>query len=127
MSGLTVLDTVELMPVIELTPGTFSTRERPLPAGSGRESPEGWNRYWLDSLADSGVVGLTPLWPWSWLVTTRQLTGPSVLLPILSTLVREMGGQEAFADPDGQPVLDGGLALCSGGEVLVAPACCGDL
>jgi hypothetical protein len=127
MSELTVLNTVELVPVVELTPGTFSTRERPLPSGSGRELPEEWHRYWLDSLADAGVVGLTPLWPWSWLVTTRQLTSPSILDAILSTLVRGWGGPEVFSDPESKPVLDGGLAVHDGTEVLVAPACCGDL
>ena len=63
MSELTVLITVELMPVIELTPDTFSTRERSSPSGSYRDLPEEWNRYWHDSLADSGVVALIPLWP----------------------------------------------------------------
>jgi hypothetical protein len=127
MSELTLLESVELMPVIELTPGTFSTRERSSPAGSGREMPDEWNRYWLDSLADSGIVGLTPLWPWAWLVPARQLTDAVVLNRIMSTLVREWGGPDVFSDPDSKPVLDGGLALCSNGELLAAPTCCSDL
>lgn len=124
---MTELEEVALVPAVELEPGKFATRERPLPAGTGRDVPEEWTRYWLDSLADSGVVGLTPLWPASWLVTTRQLTGGEVLGRVLSAIVREWGGPAAFSDPDGKPVLDGGLALCRDGEVLVAPTCCGDL
>jgi hypothetical protein len=127
MSGLTVLASVELLPVIELTPGAFSTRERTLPSASGRDLPDEWHRYWLDSLRDSGVVGLIPLWPWSWLVATRQLTDAGVLNAILSTIVRGWGGPEVFSDPDSKPVLDGGLALCCGSEVLIEPTCCGDL
>ncbi len=123
----TVLEAVEAVPVIELTPGTFSTRERPLPAGSGRELPEEWYRFWLDSLGDSGVVGLIPLWPWSWLVPTRQLTDAVTLNAVLSGIVRGWGGPEVLSDPDGEPVLDGGLALCCNDEVLIAPSCCGDL
>ena len=42
--------------------------------------PREWHRYWLDSLADSGVVGLTPLRPWSaWLVPMLQSTNAVVL------------------------------------------------
>jgi hypothetical protein len=127
MTALTILDAIKLVPVIELTPGTFSTRERLLPAGSGRDMPEEWDRYWLDCLADSDVVGLTPLRPSSWMVPTRQLTDMAVLSRILSIMIREWGGPEAFPGPDSKPVLDGGLALCSGDEVLVAPICCCDL
>src|SRR5262249_59855511 len=36
MTELTSLEGIALRPVIELTPGTFATRERPLPSGSGR-------------------------------------------------------------------------------------------
>ena len=127
MSDLTLLEAFELVPVIELEPGRFSTRERPLPPGAGREVPAEWDRYWLDSLADSGVTGLSPLRPASWLVTVRQLTSPVTLGRVLSALVRSWAGPEGLSNPDGRPVLDGGLALCRGGEVLVAPTCCGDL
>jgi hypothetical protein len=127
MDEPTYVEGIELTPVIELTPGTFSTRERTLPSGSGRDLPDEWHRYWLDSLADSGVVGLKPLWPASWLVTTRQLTDGDVVGRILSANVRDWGGLEALSDSENRPVLDGGLALCHNGEVLVAPGCCGDL
>jgi hypothetical protein len=127
MSELTVLDAVELMPVIELTPGTFSTHERSSPSGSGLDLPEEWNRYWLDSLADSGVVGLNPIRLWSWLVPTRQLTDAVVLNRILTVLVREWGGPDVFSDPDMKPVLNGGLALRNNDDLLVAPTCCSDL
>jgi hypothetical protein len=76
---LTPLEAVELVPSVELEPWTFATRERPLPAGSCRDVPGEWNRYWLDSLADSGVTGLTPLWPGSWHVPTAAFTDPTVL------------------------------------------------
>jgi hypothetical protein len=127
MSDLTALETIELVPVIELEPSTFSTRERSSPAGSGRDVPDEWNRYWLDSLADSGVVDLFPLWPASWLVTTRQLTNLTVLERVLTVIVRDWGGAEALSGPDSRPVLNGGLALFDSGKLLVAPTCCCDL
>jgi hypothetical protein len=127
MSVLIALEGVELVPVIELAPGTFSRRERSSPSGSGREVPEQWDRYWRDSLADSGVSGLTPLRPASWLVTTRQLIGTDVLGRILSGIVGNWGGPEVFHDPDCNPFLDGGLALCCNNDVVLEPNCCCDL
>jgi hypothetical protein len=45
MSEVSVLEAVELRPVLELVPGKFSTRERQLPDGSGREKP------WKEAIA----------------------------------------------------------------------------
>jgi hypothetical protein len=87
MSTLVILDNVHLVPVVELEPGTFSTRERPLPGRSCRELPDQWNRYWLDSLADSGIVGLAPLRPGSWQVPTRHLTDPAILSKFFAAIL----------------------------------------
>jgi hypothetical protein len=118
---------VRLVPVVELEPADFSNRQRPLPSGSCREVPEDWNRYWLDSLADSGIVGLAPLRPGSWQVPTRHFTDPAILHRFLAATLQDWGGPEALTDPDGKLVLDGGLALCQGAEVLAEPTCCVDL
>ena len=40
MAALIAREGIELVPVVELDPGKFSTRERRLPSGSGREVPE---------------------------------------------------------------------------------------
>jgi hypothetical protein len=127
MSVLMHLESVELVPVIELEPGKFSARGRPSPSGLDRDLPERWDQYWSDSLADSGIVGVTPLRPASWLVATRQLTNADLLGRILAVVVREWGGPEIFQDPDCRPVLDGGLALLCNNDVLIAPTCCSDL
>jgi hypothetical protein len=127
MSELIHLESVELVPVIELEPARFSRRERSPPSGLDRELPERWGTYWNESLADSGVVGLVPLGPASWLVTTRQLTDTDLLGRILSIVVREWGGPEVLLDPDGTPALEGGFALHGNGELLLSPTCCGDL
>jgi hypothetical protein len=55
------------------------------------------------------------------------LTSSATLHHILATIIRDWGGPEAFADPDSEPVLNGGFAFCCKGEVLAAPACCCDL
>ena len=89
--------------------------------------PEEWARYWSDSLADSGVVGLTPLRPGSWHVPVAGFATAVVLGRYLDAVVRGWGGPAALTDPDARPVLDGGLALRWGGDMLVEPGCCGDL
>src|SRR5262245_44767678 len=127
VTALTGLEAMVLVPVVELEPAKFATHEHPLPAGTGPDMPEEWHRYWLDSLADSGVLGLSPLHPASWLVPTRQLKNSAILERILSVIVREWGGAEVFSDSDSKPVLDGGLALRWNEDVLIAPTCCSDL
>ena len=128
MCDLTLLHGIELVPVVELEPSTFSASTRRSPTGSGREVPEEWNRYWQESLADSGVTGLRPLFPGSWHVPTTEFVDRFVLQRTLDRIIAGWGGIEALTDPEGDPVLNGGLALrIPHGEVLVEPACCVDL
>jgi hypothetical protein len=127
MNDLTLLREIRLIPVLELEPWVFSTVERPRPSGSVLETPEGWARYWLDCLADSGITGLTPLRPASWHVPVHQLGDPETLEKILRIHTRDVFGIEALIDADEIPILSGGLVLLSKGEVLIEPTCCADL
>src|SRR5438128_2733639 len=125
MSPLTVLRDIELVPVLELEPWKFATQERNSPNSSRREVPGEWHRYWLDCLADAGIADLEPLQAGSMHVPARQLVNkPAVLEKLLAFFVNEWGGPEVFSDPDQKPVFGGGLALCSGGQVLAEPTCC---
>jgi hypothetical protein len=127
MSNLIILPDVELVPVLELEPMKFATGEHPLPVGTGPDMPEAWHHYWLDCLADSGITGLDPLHPASWHVATQRLTDPALLHQFLKVTLDDWGGLDVFTDPDCKPVLDGGLALLVGREVVVEPTCCVDL
>jgi hypothetical protein len=127
MTILTPLGDLELIPVLELEPFLFATREQARPTGTARDMPEDSHRYWLDSLADSGLIDLTPLRPGSWHVPTRNLTIPEVLRRILDVIVSHWGGMDCLEDPESRQALGGGLALLSEGEVLVEPKCCSDL
>lgn len=69
-----------LIPVLELEPAAFATRSRQTPSGSVTEDPEGWFRYWSESLEDAGIRGLAPWMRGSWLVTVDQLHDPGLLL-----------------------------------------------
>jgi hypothetical protein len=50
-----------------------------------------------------------------------------VLDRLLRVILADRGGPEIFTDPDDKPVLDGGMALLAGEEVIVRPTCCSDL
>jgi hypothetical protein len=128
MSGIVVLDEVELIPVVELAPVAFATQERTSPSRSFREVPEEWHRYWLDSVADSGLTGLTPVQRGSWHVPTTEFADPDRLRRLLEVIFREEGGIRSLPDPEDVLPLNGGLALSSPSQgVAVEPTCCADL
>src|SRR4051812_25936452 len=127
MNSLVQLRNIVLEPVIELEPSHFAKRQRALPDRSGAQVPDEWNRYWTASLADSGVVGLTPIHAASWHVPTRQLKDLSILQNVLCGLADTWGGLASVLDADSHPVLSGGLVLLSEGDVVLEPTCCSDL
>lgn len=128
MVDLIFLEGIELIPVLELEPSTFSTRSRQSPQGTSGEVPDEWFRYWTDSLADSGIIGLHPLRPGSWSVPTMNFDGAGNLHAYLKKTFEEWGGIESLSDPERRHVLNGGLALhCSTGDLLIPPGCCCDL
>jgi hypothetical protein len=124
MQSLVILHDVRLIPAVKLEPARFATQERPAPLG---DVPQEWDRYWRESLADAGLIGLTPLRPDSWHVPIATLTDSLVVGKLLAAVVRDWGGPECLTDPQGNPVLGGGLALCQADEVLVEPSCRVDL
>ena len=126
--NLIVLDSIQLIPVVELEPYTFSTRSRNMPSGTSKDVPEEWFRYWTDSLADSGITELRPLWPGSWHVPTVNFDVASNLHRFLQKTFQDWGGIDSLTDPECKPVLSGGLALhCAASETLIEPGCCADL
>jgi hypothetical protein len=95
-----------------------------MPAGSLTENPEGWNSYWVECLADSGITGLAKI-ERSWLAPIKEITDPNIIKQYLATEIGE--SLSAEYDPEYIAALCGGFALRSGGETLVWPGCCGDL
>ena len=73
MSSIVALEDIELIPVVELAPYDFGADARPMPSGYYQDVPDDWYRYWLDSLADFGITGLTPVQCGSWNVPTRPV------------------------------------------------------
>lgn len=126
MINLTVLEGVQLIPVLELEPYKFSAETRNSP--SGQWDAEEWFRYWSDSLTDSGITGLLPLVRGYWHVPTVNFDDSNNLQRFLEKTFEEWGGIDTLSDPDCKPVLDGGLALqCSSSDTLIEPGCCADL
>ena len=127
MADVNHLKSIVLEPVVELEPGRFAVQQRATPTLSGEEAPGDWDRYWTACLADAGIVGLRPLRPGSWHVRTLHLTDIAVLERIIRGLLPMWGGTEALSGPHADPVLSGGCALVSEGNVVIEPMCCGDL
>jgi hypothetical protein len=117
------LERIRLEPVLELEPGHYSQRERRSPTKSWNEVPDEWERYWRDSLADSGLVGLVNLRRGGWQVPVRTLDCEDVLATIMRV---ELKDQEPLS-LDNCPLLSGGLALVEGDRPVIEPQCCGDL
>ncbi len=128
MQNVIMLREIELVPVLEIESFQFKTQDRPHPSGSRAELGNAWHRYWLDALADSGVIGLDPIYPGSQHVSTASLVASPMLENILRVLLRDGGGVETLSDPETIPVLNGGLALRGlNTTVLIQPTCCSDL
>src|SRR5262245_57991904 len=88
--------------------------------------PEEWYCYWLESLADSGITGLIPIYRGSWHVPTREFTDPAVLRRVLEVTFQNLSEAGFTVDLECMPLL-GGIALRCQAHVLVEPGCCGDL
>lgn len=127
MTDLVTLRNVELIPVVELEPGQFSTRTHQLPGGYGQDSPSDWDAYWLASLADSGITGLRPIHPGSWQVLARELARSSSLCRFLEVITRDPDDSATMPDHENQSALGGGLVLRNGDDWLIYPTCCSDL
>jgi hypothetical protein len=85
--------------------------------------PEEWYRYWLASLAGSGIIGLTPAESGSWHVPTSEFTDPALLGRVLELIFQKLSEAEFSIDLECLP-LDGGLALrCQSQNVLIEPGC----
>jgi hypothetical protein len=110
---------------VELEPTLFGADGRSLPSRTYQEMPEEWYRYWLESLADSRVTGLTPIQRGSWHVPTSAFTDTAVLRRVLEVIFQNRLEKEL--EPVWGPLI-GGLALrCQSKNVLIEPTCCGDL
>lgn len=127
MPTVVELHQFELKPVVELEPSAFSTPTRTSPQRSIGEVPDEWDRYWISSLADSGITELLPIRPGSWHAAVADFSLAD-LEKYLRVVLEESGGVAILDDPDSGFVLSGGLALCSKDNgVIVEPTCCSDL
>ncbi|WP_144997127.1 hypothetical protein [Polystyrenella longa] len=89
--------------------------------------PDEWDHYWRESLADSGITEINPIFSGSWYLATDELS-EAQLEKYLSVILDEWGGLSSLDDPDSVPVLDGGLVLYSKDDgMIVLPTCCSDL
>jgi hypothetical protein len=127
MPSIVVLEDIELIPVVQLEPFVFASDDRSLPSGRYQDMPEEWHRYWLESLADSGIAGLMPVQSGSWHVPTSEFTDAALLRRALELIFQNLSEMGFSCGADCMP-LNGGLALrCQPQNVLMEPGCCADL
>jgi hypothetical protein len=121
MTELERITELELVPVVELPPWSFS--DRPSPQGPSRDHREVRLRHWFDCLADAGITGLGPIEPGSMHVAVSEFTDLTELIQVLQRLM----APESLANEEEHSALSGGFAVVSDARVLVEPNCCGDL
>ena len=90
VSSIVVLEDIELIPVVELEPYVFATKDRSFPSGRFEDIPEEWYRYWLESLANSGIAGLMPVQSGYWHVPTREFTDTALLRRVLELIFQNL-------------------------------------
>lgn len=118
----------QLLPVLELEPGTFATQDRSFPYEEGKDQTNEEQQYWETCLADSGITDLSPIRTGSWFVRVTSFSDLQ-LKQYLRVIFEDWGGiDELFTDADCLPELHGGFALLSqSGEALIEPTCCSSL
>ena len=126
MASIVVVDDIELISVLKFEPFQFAAAGRSSPPGFYEDMPEDWYRYWLESLADSGITGLMPIARGSWHVPTRCFTDPALLRRVLEVIFQTLSEGGFSIDLECMPLL-GGIALRYQSQVLVEPGCCADL
>jgi len=126
VSSIVALQDIELIPVLKFEPFRFAAACRSSPPGIYEDMPKEWYRYWLESLADSGITGLMPIERGSWHVPTSEFTDPALLQRVLEVIFQNLLEAGFSIDLECLP-LDGGLALRCQSQVLIEPGCCADL
>jgi hypothetical protein len=126
VSSVVVLQDIELIPVLRLEPSQFAAQGRSSPSGVYEDMPEEWHRYWVESLADARISGLTPVERGSWHVPTSEFTDLARLRRVLEVTFQNLEEAGFSIDLECLPML-GGLALRQSQKVLIEPGCCADL
>lgn len=80
---------MKLIPVVEFEPSTFKIKEREFPSESDKKYPYGWDKYWREYLADSGIINIDPYKIESWFVEVDRLTPENLSILLDKTYKKE--------------------------------------
>jgi hypothetical protein len=111
----------KLIPVVEFEPSSFSHENRSSPSVAGDKDPEAWQRYWKNSLADSGITELDPV-GYSWLAHVADITRPETIATILRVYFQDRK-IETLNDLEFISSIDGGYILKAETHTIY-PTCC---
>ena len=116
---------MNLIPVIEFEPGYYSIKDYKIPE---YKDIDGWDKYWKNSLADVGVIGLEAYKKGSWFVETEKLIEHYQAIEIM------IQNRLSSIEPDPELDLIEQLISLNGGYILevdetniIYPQCCGGL
>jgi hypothetical protein len=126
---LSRLDGLDLLPVLEFDPAEYRDPDREPPGVNTDADAAAYQRYWYDSLADAGIVGLNSLNESSY-VSIRDVIEATTLARLAATRIdrpyaRPRIGE--FVELDHLGPLGGGYVLRSWGKIKAWPGCCSDL
>lgn len=117
---------MKLIPVVEFEPATYQKHKHISPAGTIDENRDEWAAYWKASLADSGIEGLEPYAPGSWLVRVEAIHQPIVIEQLLKRHLAHVESTPDATTVDYVQALSGGYVFETD-ETIIYPQCCGDL
>lgn len=107
--------------VIELETSDYEKESRPWPGVSRYEDPEAWEKYWHNSLEDSGLRKVRQMEPGVPLVDITRIDEDE-----LHIITRVQLGQEHLTDQEQMDSFHGGVFISYGG-MSVWPQCCSAL
>lgn len=118
---------MKLIPVVEFEPFQFETPGRQRPGDTQNEpNAEDWDKYWRDSLADSGITNIDPYAMSSWFIEVGKLTSEIVEI-LLGKTYKEGIENTTDAEEMNFSSFPGGYVLEVSETVQIFPECCGYL
>ncbi|UII32285.1 hypothetical protein LVD17_00340 [Fulvivirga ulvae] len=112
-------DNIKIKPVIELCPSEYAKKEYDYPNGTAKEFADGWNKYWLKSLSDSGIDAVMPCILGYFFIEVSKISDRNLEIILKGQLENEK--------VEGICPLDGGLVIFVDDVPVVQPQCCSSL
>lgn len=123
------LPPLELIPVIEVEPFSFSKSKYTSPKVSCAEDPEGWERYKQRCYSDYGLVGMKSITTGAWLYQANTLSEKQLYIIYKNLFNRFFETPEHLKEmlsdmEEYAPLISGGFMVKGKENILSLPGCC---